>query len=401
MGSLRDLNQQHGDSRTLGTHRIGFLPSELPAGGTHGLNLQANDDLDPAKEYMPVMVSWPAAGELFVFEDGTAIYTPAGDGVSTASYRLREDGVLLAEVAPVTFTSGDVGPADVAWSLTGLVLPVEIGTVAWGYTPPEPGAVPYDPAGLVLPVEIGAVVWGYTPPAPEAVPYTPAGLVLPVEIGAVAWAYTPPMPTDRAYARPHAGWRPSPRASYQVAVPPASPVLPLDLLHMHLRLPVAPGQAHPEDALIVSACNSGRRVAQHNSDRAVGEQTIDATLDAFPRGPIVLPLGPATVVLRVAYAAEVNGTVQEQLLPASAYLLEQRGGRSLLHPLDGWPTAARVVGAVTVRYLAGDMPDAVRQAILLLVGHYYRNRQAVTDKQTQVLMHGVDALLGVDQVWGL
>lgn len=106
MASLRDLNQQAGDSRTLGTHRAGLLPAELPAAGTHGTNPLLNDGLDPAKEYGWRIESWPASGVLVPSESGAFTFAPAGDGVTTVQYRLREDGVLLPQIATITLTSG-------------------------------------------------------------------------------------------------------------------------------------------------------------------------------------------------------------------------------------------------------------------------------------------------------
>lgn len=59
-----------------------------------------------------------------------------------------------------------------------------------------------------------------------------------------------------------------------------------------------------------------------------------------------------------------------------------------------WPTA---YGPVTVTVEAGygspeDVPQSLKQAMLLLIGHYYVNRQAVSDKTTSEVPMAVEAL---------
>lgn len=63
-------------------------------------------------------------------------------------------------------------------------------------------------------------------------------------------------------------------------------------------------------------------------------------------------------------------------------------------------------GVTTVRYRAGYAADAVpapiRHAILLMVGHLYENRMAVTAATHMGAMPlGVDALLSPYRVWGI
>ena len=71
-----------------------------------------------------------------------------------------------------------------------------------------------------------------------------------------------------------------------------------------------------------------------------------------------------------------------------------------------WPSITlREINAVCVTYVAGygatgtSTPAAVRQAILLLVGHFYEHRESVTDKQLINVPTAVDSLLSLDRVW--
>ena len=118
-------------------------------------------------------------------------------------------------------------------------------------------------------------------------------------------------------------------------------------------------------------------------------------LDAFPgaEGPLpaikleaqatrardlVLAGGAVGAISAISYV-DAAGAVQQ--LAASAYtasLLEQPAHVS---PIGAWPAAADRAGAVTIAYIVSPLPAddfaIVIQAMLLLCGHWYRNREAV------------------------
>jgi uncharacterized phiE125 gp8 family phage protein len=66
-----------------------------------------------------------------------------------------------------------------------------------------------------------------------------------------------------------------------------------------------------------------------------------------------------------------------------------------------WPSARSVRDAVQIRFIAGygdaasDVPQAIKQAILLLVGHWFENREAVLvhSFKPTVIPIAVDSLL--------
>jgi hypothetical protein len=55
---------------------------------------------------------------------------------------------------------------------------------------------------------------------------------------------------------------------------------------------------------------------------------------------------------------------------------------------------------VKVRYVAGDLPAAVKSALLLTVGHLFENREASAPIALQELPLGVKSLLDTVKVWG-
>ena len=68
---------------------------------------------------------------------------------------------------------------------------------------------------------------------------------------------------------------------------------------------------------------------------------------------------------------------------------------------QSWPgTTLKTAAGVTITFVAGygatsaSVPESIRQAILLLVGHWYENREATVGVgNMQVLPMGVKALL--------
>lgn len=180
--------------------------------------------------------------------------------------------------------------------------------------------------------------------------------------------------------------------------PPVDPVVSIEQLRAQCKLIVPPGGTHPEDDLLRLAAASARRMAQHRTGRAVGAQTLELRLDAFPSGAIHLPLGPVSSIESVTYQTDDAG---EQTVAQANYTLGDYTGTPVLRPLAPWPAAAARPDAVRVRYVAGDVTAATQQAILLIVGHYHRHKQAVTDRETHQLLLGVEALFGVDKVWNV
>ena len=150
--------------------------------------------------------------------------------------------------------------------------------------------------------------------------------------------------------------------------------------------------------------------------RALCTQTWDYTLDNFPRSTrfnkyaaIELPLPPLQSVTSLKY---FDSDGAEQTLDTSKYAVSGVGawGPARVVPAFGevWPSVRDIPDAVTVRFVAGytgttntqnAVPEPIRQALLLAVGHFYENRQEVQAGLTFAeLPQGAKALLYPFQV---
>lgn len=69
-----------------------------------------------------------------------------------------------------------------------------------------------------------------------------------------------------------------------------------------------------------------------------------------------------------------------------------------------WPLAYTRQDAIKISYVAGygdapaDVPQSIRQAILLTVGHWYQNREAVVEGTFKELPLAVASLIGVERL---
>lgn len=121
---------------------------------------------------------------------------------------------------------------------------------------------------------------------------------------------------------------------------------------------------------------------------ALEPQTYRYTLDAFGGAvnPLALPIGPVISVGSVKYYTGGALTTVD----AEAYGVRAMADhRSDVMPVGQWPTADTGINKVEVEFTAGfegemdsatyisAVPKSIRQAILLLVGHWWRNRSAV------------------------
>ena len=172
-----------------------------------------------------------------------------------------------------------------------------------------------------------------------------------------------------------------------VANPPAA-IVSLATAKEHLRV-----VTNDEDALItgyIAAAQSSIDGPRGWLGRSIVSQTLELRVRTFDRTAL-LPYGPVQSIASVKYD-DLAGA--EQTVAAETYELSE--GALALRPGAAWPTPKDATEAVRIRYVAGyeAVPQAVVQAVLLLVGQWYRNRSAINvGTIVSSLPNGVEALL--------
>lgn len=167
--------------------------------------------------------------------------------------------------------------------------------------------------------------------------------------------------------------------NYQRVTDPAQYAVTLAEAKLHLRV-----DHGDEDAHIFSLIGVAQQVAEKQSRRTFTQATYDLFLNGWPKNDLItFPAPPLVSVAGVYYTPEIG---DEQELAAENYVVSATAepGRLWLAPSGQWPgETLRRQDGVRVRFTAGygttpeSVPRIYRQAMLLLIGHFYENRETI------------------------
>ena len=185
----------------------------------------------------------------------------------------------------------------------------------------------------------------------------------------------------------------------RIITPPAIEPVSADEAKLHARI-----SYDVEDALIEQWISSARTAAENFQRRAYIAQTLELSFDEFPSMPIILPRPPAVWVKSIKYYDYLNAvttlyeTFDDPLTTTVEGGTEPSTNDDFLIDLDSepgrichaygcsWPTATlRDMNAVKIRYVAGygdaatDVPESVKDAIMLYCTHMSENRASEED----------------------
>lgn len=177
----------------------------------------------------------------------------------------------------------------------------------------------------------------------------------------------------------------------QTVAPTAEPVT-LAEAKAHCRIDMT-----ADDTLVGSLIVAAREWVESR----LGQQLMPATwrlkLDCFPAWEMELPRPPLTAVSSIGYVDSAGST---QTLSSTLYRVDTDSLPSRVTPAYGqvWPATRGQTHDVTVTYTAGyasasAVPQTIKQAILLLVSHWYENREASGETKLQDIPLGVESLL--------
>lgn len=187
-----------------------------------------------------------------------------------------------------------------------------------------------------------------------------------------------------------------------ITAPVAEPVT-LEEAKNHLRVDIT-----DDDDLIESLIVLARRYCEGVSNHRFITQTWDIFMDAFPGGDeFILPksLSPLASVTHIKYTDEDSN---QSTFSSDSYVVDiySDPGRIKLMDDADWPSDTLYeINAVEIQVVVGygddaDVPREYKQALLLLVGHWYENREhTVIGIGTVIgdLPMGVEALLWLDR----
>lgn len=143
-----------------------------------------------------------------------------------------------------------------------------------------------------------------------------------------------------------------------------------------------------DDALIDILRSTARQIVEQHTNRSLITQTRVIKMDRFPYfDTIRLTNGPVQSLTHIKYYDEDDVL---QTLASSAYWEDFDSGIARVVVKDSWPATEDKPNAVIITYVAGYgddssyVPDALKQAMFLIIGHLYENRQHVITSGTAI-----------------
>jgi uncharacterized phiE125 gp8 family phage protein len=184
-----------------------------------------------------------------------------------------------------------------------------------------------------------------------------------------------------------------------VVTAPQTLAVSLEEAKLHLRVDHA-----DDDALIELFLKAAIANAESFLGRRLIDQTLDAFLDAFPRGGIEVPY-PPLIELQGLFYRDSAGNEQEA--DAATYIVDASSSPARVSMPVGqmWPTTQARQNAVRIRYRAGYLDQGVsppvanvepdiKVAILMNLGTLYNSRESIVVGSTPTKMPwGAEELL--------
>lgn len=143
--------------------------------------------------------------------------------------------------------------------------------------------------------------------------------------------------------------------------------------------------------------------AEGRLGRAIVRQTWEQRQPGIV-GRVELMLGPECQLVALSY---IDRNDDERALVPEAYRVIDMGDRAYIEPRNGFswpgdfgdrPDALRVT--FTAGQAVGDVPETIRQAIRLLAGHYYEQREATAVVEMKEIPIGAETLINLNKVKG-
>jgi len=137
-----------------------------------------------------------------------------------------------------------------------------------------------------------------------------------------------------------------------------------------------------DDLYIEPLIRAARESAETFTGRSFITQTWDLFIDRFPVSGTFLeiPVPPLQSITTVKYIDDLG---VQQTLASSVYTVDANAemGTITLAYNQSWPTVRNIPNAIEIRFITGygnnatDVPETIRHAMRMLIGHLYERRE--------------------------
>lgn len=188
----------------------------------------------------------------------------------------------------------------------------------------------------------------------------------------------------------------------RITAEPSSEPLTVAEAKLHLNLASAV-TAH--DAEIAAFITAARKVVEDSTGRSLISTQWELTRDSFPYSQLWMhiPRSPLQTIDEVTF---LDIDLAEQTWDSTNYTVSttREPGRLMLRYQKIWPYPIYQPDSVKVLFTAGygddgsDVPEPLKQAMKLLLSHYFEHRSAVDTMAMKYLPCGVEALCDLYRV---
>ena len=183
---------------------------------------------------------------------------------------------------------------------------------------------------------------------------------------------------------------------------PSKEPVTVDQVKKHLRI-----MTSDDDAYINSLITPARKQVEYDLRRALITQTWTMYLDRFPGNGeyIRLPYPPLQSITYIKYYDTNN---EQQTWSSDEYEEDIYSHPARIAETHGYnyPSTYSRLNAVEIKFIAGygddetDVPETITQAMYLLLGHWYENREATTDgRPIQTVPMAYEKLIWAERAW--
>jgi len=170
---------------------------------------------------------------------------------------------------------------------------------------------------------------------------------------------------------------------------------------------VKDANTNQEDTYISSLITVARETCENITNRALATQTLELSLDEFPSGSIRLPRPPLVSVTSIYYKDSAGTNTEWANTNYIVDTTKEPGEVVRAYGIDYPVFVEYPTGAIKITYTAGYntstniCPLSIKQAILILISHFYENREEFIVGQTITKVpRAVDDLLNSYRIWG-
>jgi len=177
-----------------------------------------------------------------------------------------------------------------------------------------------------------------------------------------------------------------------VTTAPATEPITLAEMKLHSRI-----DGNDDDALINTLITAARQQLEQMASHKMVTQTLALSIDSLPDSGILYLEGPVQSVSSIQYY-DLDGDLQTW--NSELYQVDTTANPGRVMPAydEDWPDYLDDYNSIVVTYVAGygnaaAVPAILKQAIEMLVGHWYNQRETVSETQNYEVPYAVDNIV--------